>query len=262
MKPFMMLMLIGTAFAGGALGQGFPGTYAGAIGGVPVTLVIQQEGTTLQGEADAQGYRYTLAGQVNGATARGTLADPQAGGAVEVEMMIQGDQLTLTLLARDPYSGQVQRTPLLFQRSGASQAAPAASPGANAQSSTEGPPGAGTQNVERDPRLVGNWSYTETMMSGGFSAVTQLFLQVNPDGSYAYGNGRTMAGGSSAYGSIQGDTGYGDDVSRGQWRTQGSLVYIQEAGSPQWVPYARYYVEGNRLMFTFDDGSRQVWHRR
>lgn len=259
MKRLVMLMLIGTALAGASRGQGYAGTYTGDLGGVPMTLMIQQEGEALQGAADADGYRYTLAGQATGTTARGILSDPQTGGAVEVEMTVQGDQFVLTLLAADPYSGQVQRTPVSFRRNGAGQAAPAADPVINAG----GASATGARDaVERDPRLVGNWSFTETMMSGEFSSVTQLFLQVGPDGSYAYGNGRTTAGGSSAYGSIQGDTGYGNDVSRGEWRTQGRIVYIKEAGSPQWVPYAQYYVEGSRLMFTYNDGSRQVWHRR
>jgi hypothetical protein len=262
MKPFVILMLVGAAFASTSLGQGFPGSYTGEIGGVPMKLVIQQRGEALQGEADASGYRYTLSGHAEGTTARGTLADPQTGGGVEVEMMLQGDQFTLTLLAADPYTGQVQRTPLQFQRNGAA-AGQGQSASAGSNPGVGGHAGAGSQGaVERAPRLVGNWSFTETMMSGEFSSVSQVFLQVNPDGSYAYGNGRTMAGGSSAYGSISGDTGYGGDVSRGQWRTQGQIVYIQEAGSPQWVPYAKYYVEGGRMMFTYNDGSRQVWHRR
>ena len=29
-----------------------------------------------------------------------------------------------------------------------------------------------------------------------------------------------------------------------------------------WAPYARYYVEGGRMLFTFGDGSRQVWTRQ
>ena len=32
--------------------------------------------------------------------------------------------------------------------------------------------------------------------------------------------------------------------------------------SQQWVPYARYYVEGGSLLLTFENGSKQLWRRR
>lgn len=237
---------------------GFAGTYAGALNGVSTTLTIQQQGATLQGRVDAGGYPYMLSGTASGAAARGTLSDPQTGGAVEVELLVQGEQLTLTLLAQDPYTGQVNRIPTTFQRGAPvpqSQPQAGAMPGARPGS---GPGSAPSDGFERDPALVGVWSYTESMTSGDASMVTQMFLQVNPDGSYAYGNGRAVGGGAG----WSGDTGYGNDVTRGKWRTQNSIVYIQEGGSPQWVPYARYYIEGGRMMFTFGDGSRQIWYRK
>lgn len=235
----------------------FAGTYAGTLSGTPTMLTIQQQGATLQGQVDAGGYPYALSATASGATARGTLSDPQTGGTMNVELSMQGDQLSLTLLVQDPNTGQMTRMPTLFQRSGAGPGGSAIGGPAQVGQAPD-PGGAASDGFERDPYLVGSWSYTESMTSGDASMVTQMFLQVNPDGTYATGNGRAVGGGAG----WSGDTGYGGDVVRGKWRTQDRIIYIQEAGSPQWVPYARYYVEGTRMMFTFGDGSRQVWHRQ
>lgn len=118
-----------------------------------------------------------------------------------------------------------------------------------------------TEQFERDPALVGAWSYSDTYISGDFSATTRLFMQVNADGSYAYGSGGVSAGMDNNLGSVYGNSGSGD-VTRGEWRTEGGIVYIREPGAPGWTPYARYYVEGASMMFTFANGERQVWHRR
>lgn len=230
---------------------GLAGTYSGMLNGTPTTLTLQQQGSSFQGEADAGGYRYTLSGTVQGNTATGQLSDPQTGGAMNVELALQGDQLSLVLLAQDGF-GQTNRIPAQFQRGAA------ASQGLGSQGMGAGTGSPAQENVERDPALVGGWSYTESMTSGDASMVTQMFLQVNPDGTYATGNGRAVGGGAG----WSGDTGYGGDVARGQWRTQNGVVYVKENGVGQWAPYARYYVEGGRMMFTFGDGSRQVWHRR
>ena len=217
----------------------FAGTYSGVVNGVATTLTIQQQGATLQGQADAVGYRYTLSGAVNGVTARGRLDDPNTGGGMDVELSIQGDQLTLTL-----YDAFGQRTPTYFQRGEAAQPGP--TPGA-----------ANEANVERDPRLVGVWSHQEVMSGGGVSVATQLLLQINADGRYASGDARTVGGGAN----WSGDTGRSGDVSTGSWRTQGGIIYVKDGGI-QWTPYARYTVQGGSLMFTFGDGSTQLWQRQ
>ena len=222
----------------------FAGSYTGALNGVATTLAIQQQGATLQGRADAGGYRYTLSGTVSGPTARGRLDDPNTGGGLDIELSLQGDQLTLMLFVPDAF-GQVQRTPTYFQRGGV--APPGPTPGA-----------AEDANVERDPRLVGQWSHQEVMSGGGVSVATQLLLRINPDGTYASGDVRTLGGGAN----WSGDTGRSGDVSRGTWRTQGGIVYVKDRGVGPWTPYARYTVQGGSLMFTFGDGSTQLWRRQ
>lgn len=247
----MRLLMLPLLLACGPLvAQPLDGTYHGDISGTPATLTLQQDGPALRGAIDAGGYGYTLSGTASGSGGEGTLTDPQAGSAMGFELAAQGSALTLTILATDPY-GQVQRIPFSFQRAGAS-----ASPGAAAPPSP-GPSAAAEANVQRDPALVGRWSYSNTYNSGDFSGTTRLQMQVNPDGTYLYGGGGV---------SITGDAGYGysnsGDATRGEWRTEGNIIHIREAGSPQWTPYARYYIEGGQMLLTFGDGSRQLWSRQ
>jgi hypothetical protein len=234
--------------------SGFSGIFTGNLDGTPTTLTLQQQGGTIQGRMDASGYPYTVNATSSGTdgTARGTFSDPQTGGNAQLEMSLQGNALTLTFMVPDAY-GQVNRNTIRFNRQGTAPQGGVSSPGGQGQPGAAGNPGQG----QLDSRLVGSWSYSKTMMSGGFSMVTQRFLQVNPDGTYVYGNGRVTAGGEGAYG----DTGYGDDAAPGRWRVEGDVLYLSEQGS-QWVPYARYYVEGGSLMLTTGDGKRQVWKRR
>lgn len=232
--------------------QPLDGTYLGSIEGTPATLTLRQDGSALSGAIDAGGYGYTLDGTAGGGSAQGTLTDPQAGSTMPFELAAQGDALTLSIMVADPY-GQVQRVPFSFQRGGAAPAGPAPGP------SPPAPPA--EANVQRDPALVGLWTYSDTYVSGDFSGTTRLSLQVNPDGTYLYGNGSVSIGGENALGSYGGRSD-GGDVTRGQWRTEGNVIHILEAGAAQWTPYARYYVEGNRMMFTLSNGSRQSWYRR
>ena len=51
----------------------------------------------------------------------------------------------------------------------------------------------------------------------------------------------------------------GDDVIRGRWRTEGGIVYVDTGLG--WELYARYYVEGSKLMLTFESGAREIWYR-
>lgn len=105
-----------------------------------------------------------------------------------------------------------------------------------------------------DPNLCGSWSRTESMSSGDFSMATRHFLVVRPDGTYTLGTGDMVGGGSM--GSL---ASRGNDSVSGRWKAEGGIVHVQEYGA--WQPFARYYVEAGKLMFTFGDGSREVWYR-
>ena len=234
------------------------GSYSGSVAGTPATLVLERNGTEIRGVIDAGGYRYDLSGTANGATGGGTLSDPQAGAQMEFEVVEQGSTTTVTILARDPSTGQVQRVPFEFRRGGSV-------PGSAAATGSFDGGGVASQGgaVQRDPAIVGSWSRSDSYVSNDatsdFSARTRYSLMIGADGSYAYGSGMSV-GLDNDLGTVAGDAGSG--VSRGQWRTEGGVVYVMEPGSPQWAPYAQYTLEGGSLVFRLGDGTRQVWHRR
>lgn len=259
MRIILFLIVIMTAsihLAHAQPAEVLSGSYTGEIAGTPSTLTLERSGGTFNGAIDAGGYGYSLRGTAVGDSGSGMLTDHQAGAQIEFEIVERAGAVTVTLLAADPASGQVQRIPFEFRRGGDGPTA-----GGEPAQIAEAQGGGQNANIERDPALVGVWAYSDTYISGDFSATTRLYMQVNPDGSYLYGSGNVSAGLDNSLGSVYGQSGDGD-VTRGQWRTESGIVYIMEAGSPQWVPYARYYVEGNSMMFTFGDGKRQLWSRR
>ena len=111
-------------------------------------------------------------------------------------------------------------------------------------------------NIQRDSYLVGLWRYTDSYTSGDFSMVTEKYMEVRMDGTYSYGNGKVAGGGNSgSFGSG------GGDVITGNWRTENGIIYIDEGGYGNWIPYSGYYIEGNSLMLKFENGSREIWNR-
>ena len=109
--------------------------------------------------------------------------------------------------------------------------------------------------AERDPALVGSWSRTDAISSGDASMATRLALLICADGSYVRTVGETVGGGAG----WSAESG-GSESTRGRWRSEGGVIYIRSTMGG-WEPYARYYVEGARLMLTFEDGQREVWSR-
>lgn len=79
---------------------------------------------------------------------------------------------------------------------------------------------------------------------------------INTDGIYSYGSGKVAGVGSSS----SFNPGNGVDVVNGKWRTENRLLYIEE-NSGQWKLYSGYYIEGNKLMLKFNNGSREIWDR-
>jgi len=123
------------------------------------------------------------------------------------------------------------------------------------------PPAAAPANAtnpgeERDPNLVGAWERQDNISSGDAFMSTKLSLLICEDGSFIHSVGDAVGGGGGWHGESNG----APDSSRGRWRTDNGIVYT--AAGAGWQPHARYYLEAGKLMFTFDDGKREVWYRR
>lgn len=252
-------------------GQSLGGAYTGMIGGSAATLTLDRDGEVLTGWIDADGYRYRVDGVISDGTIGGLLVDHQNGASMPFEIVERAGYLTLAIVSPDP-AGQLQRVEFRFDRRDGDESPPRTRGAGEPSTETDHPideqdpederqaPGDGLEDLERDPALIGAWSYSDTYISGEFSATTRLFMQVHGDGSYAYGSGSVSAGLGNDLGSIHGQSG-GGDVTRGEWRSKDGVVYIKEEGSPQWMAYARYYVEGGSLLLTFGNGDRQLWRR-
>jgi len=124
---------------------------------------------------------------------------------------------------------------------------PAAAPTSTATNGT---------NEQRDPNLVGTWERQDSISSGDAFMSTKLSLLICEDGSFVHTVGDAVGGGGDWHGESKGD----GSSTRGRWRTENSIVYTAE--STDFQPYARYYLEAGKLMFTFENGKREVWYRR
>jgi len=254
-----LFILISTCFMlppSSASAKSFSGQYQGNINGTPSTLTLQQNGNQLKGEIDAGGYKYVLQGQVSQQQAQGQFIDPATGVVNPFIAIKQQNNINLQLQVPG------QAYPLTLQFYGGQ--ATSSTPSYNRQNQTQGnysgqlPDQSQQQSqayIERDSALVGRWRQSNSMTSGSYSGVVETSMTINPDGSYRYGDGKFAGGGAGGSGHS-----YGGDATMGKWKTQNRIIYIQEGGN-QWQPYARYYVENNKMMLTFDDNSKQIWYR-
>jgi len=226
------------------------GSYSGTINGTPSTMTLKLEGHSLAGRVESAGYLYNLAGTHDNGALKGTLSDPRTGAALPFEGRHEGGRIRLEILSQNGAAGTPERLALDFRKQAPGQ-------GDSRPSGEQAP--AESADLERDAALVGSWQYSKSMTSGDFSAVIQKVLIIRPDGTYVLGDGRVVGGGGA--GSFDSGSGGGAE-SNGTWKTSNRIVYIREGGAGSWTPYARYYVEAGKLMFTFGDGSREIWYRR
>jgi hypothetical protein len=223
------------------------GKYTGSINGTQSILTLRQNGSNVEGNIDASGYVYNLKGTVNGNQSTGQLVDSNTQGVMNYSGTSSGRQISLNLEVPGQY-GQTTQLQLTFTRDGGTFQPSHSNP-------ADQPSSRGDSNVSHDQRLVGGWRYTDTYVSGEFSAVSEWYLQINPDGTYRYGDGQVAGGDSGGFF----ESGGGSGASTGQWKTENGVVYINEGYG--WQPYATYIVDSNSMLFKFDDGSKQLYNR-
>jgi hypothetical protein len=95
--------------------------------------------------------------------------------------------------------------------------------------------------------------------SGDASMTSEQVLIFRADGSYTYGQGRAVAGGSG----WSFDGGQGGATERGRWRTEGEILYLAGQNG-QWQRIGRYGMteDGQTMRITYDRGGRKLWSRR
>ncbi len=222
------------------------GTYAIQTPRGPMVVRIEVSGGRLAGTLDVPGTStIALRGQALGRYARGTMSSGSETG--EFEALADGETLNLRL------STTTESVPLRLQRVNPSSAA---APPAPAPAPGRGP---AVQTGAGDPRLVGTWVGQTMISSGDASMTSEQFLVFGADGSYAYGQGRAVAGGSG----WSHDFGTGGAMERGRWRAEDGILYLSDQGG-QWKRIGRYGMteDGQTMRITYDAGGRKLWSRR
>jgi hypothetical protein len=168
--------------------------------------------------------------------ASGDLFDAELGKSVGMATItLNGQSVTLKLKLRDPNSGETIELPEVLYASG------------------EPPP----VDQTHDPELVGRWRYTWATAGGGASIAVDSWLIFESDG-------RCQAGKSKAAG---GDANVGIETSGGdgfigKWRTSDRIVYLVPEDQTNGSPLGRYYVEGNKMLLTYNNGDKRIYYRR
>lgn len=218
--------------------------YHGTINGVMCTMQLNIQGNNLSGEiTDNTGYQYTLLGQVEGVQMQGKMTDTGTKNQFDFQASKNGSNISMLVLIPNQY-GQMQQINLQFTKG---------KPPVQNQTGVTG-----TTNSQIDKHLVGAWSHSSSSTSGSFGMTSSVSMQLNPDGTYFYGNGRVTVSGASSFG----DTGQNGSGNTGKWKIQNKTIFITEGQSNQWYPFAGYYLEGYKLLLKFADGSKQIWYRQ
>lgn len=117
------------------------------------------------------------------------------------------------------------------------------------------PPSATLAAEGIDPQLVGTWATQVMMSTPGGTVATRISMRFDPDGTMLDLGSRSM--GSFPDIGLDTQAGGGDQA---RWRVQDGLLLVGYGGG-EWLPMARYLVQGSSLLLTFGDGSTQLWER-
>jgi hypothetical protein len=246
-------VLIGLGLAAvPGVAQSFTGSYMSADGTRTVLSFESPTAGSVTGSISGQGVALGLQGEIDGALLAGWASGQ--GGSLHFHAEFSGDDLVFTLFptGMDGQPNHDQGQSAVFRRT-STQPQPGQSP-----TPQPTPPATTPAAGAHDPALVGVWVREETMVDPIMTLTTQTIMVLDAGGDFEQGEGRVVGGGAG----FSFDTGSGQERDVGQWRSEGEIVYVTGAGLNQWIPCCRYYVEGGRMLLTFDDGSRQIWHKR
>ncbi|MEO6133186.1 MAG: hypothetical protein ABIQ02_15195 [Saprospiraceae bacterium] len=247
MQIFSLVTLMFTSYIIIAQTSEWDGDFNGSLVGVATTISGQANSHQWKASVDAGGYLFNLQGDIEGTFCEGTMTDIQNQESAPFSVSLSGEHLTLTINDINPSSGLKEKMDFVFTKNRNEAQS-------NTNPSQSGSTNPSARDSQHDPSLVGNWRHTESYVSGEFSFATDWQMQINPDGSFIYSEGRTAGGGPDA----SMDSGDGK-VERGNWKSEKRVMWISDGSG--WQAYAEYYRENNYLMFTFNNGKKQVWEK-
>lgn len=173
--------------------------------------------------------------RANGKRATGELKDPGTGVPLgTVELSLDGDQLVLAMTVVNPENGMRHTLPAVIFAAGAP--API--------------------DVQLDSQLVARWRYPLPLDQSAGTSV-DVWLILHADGSIEHG--RSPGAGEATLASMATS---GDDGFAGRWHTSDRILHILPLGSAEWIAFARYDVDGDKLILTYNNGSTQIYRRQ
>jgi hypothetical protein len=224
-----LLPLVALAACG--VSPSFEGTFIGTVNAEPVTLILQEDGKTLSGTIRFGGVEAKVSANFEGERMTGIVRQPDMGFEAPFEATLKGDTIDWVYTFTDEF-GQKNRLPLFLTREGKA-------------------PKVAEERNHLDPQLVGRWHRDVTGAAvGGKTVTTRVRRALNADGTFEYGGAESSPGGSGP-----------EPVTRGQWKTEGQVLYSRETGQGQWISLGRYVVSGSDLVMYPGDGSKQLWSR-
>jgi hypothetical protein len=129
------------------------------------------------------------------------------------------------------------------------------SEGASQSRTSRGSESSQSGGTSRDSRIVGEWRYTETMVSEGITIVIDQFMTIEADGTMTVRDGKAVGN----YGGEPWEPEPTNQSVTCEWRTNGNVIEIRGEGR-DWSPLAEYEVNATTLMTT-SQGERQIWER-
>lgn len=186
---------------------------------------------------DDNGYTYVVEASIVENRASGTFSDPQTGAVLGTILILESEVIRLQIFeSLEVGEGSNPVLTLVFARPGAA-------------------PPAVTDEIQLDPSMIGLWTYSESTTDPGssFSFLVEWFLELRSDGSFVQASRSAGGtGGVSANNEPQ-------VVAQGKWKTDQKVLWVDTGNGFQ--PFVRYLVDAQNMMFSFQDGSRQLWNR-
>jgi hypothetical protein len=240
-----------TALAPAVQALDVTGTYSVDTPWGEIQLSLRQAGIKVTGEMlGYDGRIYPIQGEAEKDNASGLVLGPV--GNSEFELYFDEDDETWSFDLEPQNAGYVaQSQEFPVRRISATPSSFVGKPSAVGKAKSEH-----DTNTQLDPTLVGTWAYQEVMSSGGMSVASQLVMQFQPDGVFLQGDARTLFSGPG----VGLDSGVGNPVERGYWRASGGQLSAGVDGI-NFVPLARYQINGQSLLLRYNDNSTQLWTR-
>jgi len=252
MNRIHTLLIAGICFFSQSLfSQGtsdWTGSFEGSILGASATLIGLVQGDQWSGTISVSGYPIKIEGTIIDMKCTGNMTDPQTKSASPFTAVYAGKQITISIRDINPITGLEENMEFVFLKTNSQQVVGSIiSSSVNVVENTEA--------AKLDNALIGLWRYTDTYVSGEYSFATDYFLQFKANGVIITTDGRTAGGGPTS--SL--DSGDGD-THQGVWKSENKTIWTKD-NAGQWQSYARYYVDGNSMMLTYNNGRKQVWEK-